>query len=107
MAEIPARYLTHTVNVDPYLGSTGRGETYATTITNIACARDDTRKLVRSSDNTEVVSETTLIMRLAHTGSFPVESKVDLGDRTATVITANPRTDIGVGAWGHLEVTLT
>ncbi len=107
MAEIPGFLLVHTVTVQPYAGTTGNGKTYGASVAGVACMRDDKRKLVRNSDAVEVVSETTLFLRLAHAASFPPESLVDLGDRTATVITTHPRTDGGLGAWQHLEVTLT
>jgi hypothetical protein len=107
MAEIPTKFLVHTVDVDPYAGSGAYGDEYSPTVTGVQCFRDDKRKLVRSADGEQVVSETTLYMRLAHAASFPPGSRVQLPHRVATVITCAERTDGGLGAWQHLEVTLT
>lgn len=107
MAEIPTWCLPHRVTVKPYLGSGAEGDSYGTGIPDVACMLDDTRKLVRNSDGAEVVSETTLITRLAQAAHFAPGSEVILPRRTAYVIGVAERTDGGLGAWQHLEVVLT
>lgn len=107
MAEIPAEFLVHRVAVEPYAGSGAYGNQYLPTAGDVACLLDDKRQLVRSSDGSEVVSETTLITRLAQAANFRPNSRVSLPHRTATVITVAERSDAGLGAWQHLEVTLT
>lgn len=100
-------YLVHEVTVDTYLGSGAHGDVFADTSDPVACMRDDKRQIVRSSDGTEMVSETTLIMRLANAPAFEPGSIVHLPHRDATVISAAERRDGGLGAWQHLQVTLT
>lgn len=107
MAEIPARFLVHAVDVDPYDGSGAYGDEYLPKVNSVPCFRDDKRKLVRSANGDQVVSETTLYMRLAHVASFPPDSRVYLPHRVATVISCAERDDGNLGAWQHLEVTLT
>lgn len=107
MAEIPAKFLVHTVDVDPYAGTGAYGDQYDAKVSDVRCFRDDKRKLVRSGNGDQVVSETTLYLRLEHAASFPPDSRVYLPHRVATVISAAERDDGNLGAWQHLEVTLT
>lgn len=107
MAEIPAFLLRHTVDVDPFLGTGATGDLYAPTVPAVRCFRDDKRQLVRNNEGVEVVSETTLYLRLKHEDDFPPSSRVTLPKRVATVISCTPRDDGGLGAWQHLEVALT
>lgn len=107
MAEIPLRLLPHRVDVEPFTGAGARGDTYAAKVPSVRCMRDDRIQLVRTTTGEEVVSQTTLIMRLAQEPHFPAGSKVTLPTRTATVIGVARRDDGGLGAWQHLEVTLS
>jgi len=104
MGAIPAWLLRHTAVVEPLVGEGSHGPVYGPAVT-VRCMRDDKRRLVRSRDGSEVTSETTLYMRLSET--CPVGSRVDLGDRVATVITAARRDGGGLPTPDHLEVTLT
>ncbi|MGH3323259.1 MAG: hypothetical protein ACRDOV_02370, partial [Streptomyces sp.] len=71
----------------------------------VRCFRDDKRRLVRGLDGSEVVSETTLYMRLVEV--CPVGSRVTLDDgRVTTVITSARRDGGGLPTPDHLEVTL-
>ncbi|WP_293787761.1 hypothetical protein [uncultured Aeromicrobium sp.] len=106
MAEIPYSYLYASVDVETYVGTGAYGDRYADPVSR-RCAIDDTRRLVRSSDGQEVVSETTLITRREYKAQFTPGSKVALPDRVAKVIKASELTDGGRGAWQHLEVALT
>lgn len=107
MAEIPGRLLVHRVTVKPFEATTAYGPRYETARERRAMV-DETRKLVRGSDGAEVVSEATVFLRRQYLVDFPPESLVTLpSGRTATVITAADRSDGGLGAWQHLEVTLT
>lgn len=108
MAEIPLQYLVHTVDVDPYTGSGAYGDVYDPTVMGVPCFADDKRQLIRNADGQEVVSETTLYLRLAHEASFPPGSRVTVpSGRQAVVIKTAARTDGDIGAWQHLEVSLT
>lgn len=108
MAEIPTRLMPHTVAVEPFGGTSAYGDVFGASIPDIPCMRDDRVRLVRNSDGDEVTSQTTLYMRLAQESRFPAGSRVQLPTRVATVIGYARRDDAGVmGAWQHLEVTLT
>jgi hypothetical protein len=107
MAEIPARYLVHTVAVQPYTGDTAYGPTHATTRDHRAFV-DEERKLVRSSYGSEVVSEAALYLRRAAAPDFPLNTLVTLpSGRVATVLAVSDRSDGGQGSWQHLQVDLT
>ncbi|MBA9003735.1 hypothetical protein [Thermomonospora cellulosilytica] len=108
MPGIPSFLLRHEVVVEPLIGEGPFGSTYGPR-TAVRCFRDDKRRLVRGTDGSEVVSETTLYMRLSET--CPVGSRVTLdqgtaGERVTTVITAARRDGGGLPTPDHLEVTL-
>lgn len=107
MAEIPLYLLPHTVSVEPFTGTGAYGDIFGAAVPNVQCMRDDRVRLVRNTDGDEVTSQTTLYMRLAHEPSFPAGSRVQLPTRVATVIGYARREDGNLGAWQHLEVTLT
>lgn len=105
MSAIPRFLLRHTVQVEPLVGEGPFGPLFGSPVT-VRCFRDDKRRLVRDASGTEVVSETTLYMRLSET--CPVNSRVTLDDgRVSTVITAARRDGGGWPTPDHLEVTLT
>lgn len=112
MAEIPTRYLVHTVTVEPYTGSGAYGPQYGAPVVR-ACMVDEKRKLVRASngsgqgDGDEIVSEATIYLRRAYLADFPPETRVTLPTgRVSTVITTADRSDGDLGTWQHLEVSL-
>ena len=106
MAEIPTRYLVHTVTVSPLLGTTAYGPQHGTPVDRKAMV-DEKRTLVRDQDGQEVVSEATIYLRRQFLGDFPPNSRVTLpSGRTSTVITCADRSDGGLGSWQHLEVKL-
>lgn len=108
MAEIPAYLMPHTVSVEPLEGAGAYGDRFTAQVDNIACMRDDKVRMVRNSDGDQVTSQTTLYMRLVQEPRFPAGSRVHLPTRVATVIGYARREDGGkLGAWQHLEVTLT
>ena len=63
MAGIPAFLLRHTVTVEPLAGEGPFGATFGPA-GEVRCFRDDRRRLVRDITGSQVVSETTLFMRL-------------------------------------------
>lgn len=106
MAEIPLRYLVHEVTVETFQGSTAYGPQHAAPATRQALV-DEKRQLVRDGNGQEVVSETRLFLRRVHAADFAPESRVLLpSGRTSTVISVADRSDGGLGAWQHAEVTL-
>lgn len=106
MAEIPKFLLRHTASVEPLIGSGAYGETYAAA-RPVQCFAEDKRQLVRNPAGDEVVSETTLYCRLVHDADFPLDSRVSVNGRVAYVLRVARHDDGGLGAWQHLEVSLT
>ncbi|MFD0852355.1 hypothetical protein ACFQ07_08980 [Actinomadura adrarensis] len=98
-----------TVRVEPFTGDGPFGPTYGPAA-DVQCFRDDKRRLVRASDKSEVISETTLYMRTTET--CPAGSRVTLdagtpAERISTAITSAQRSGAGAPTPDHLEVTLT
>jgi len=106
----PPRHLTEVVEVQTYGGEGAYGPSYAPQVTTL-CQLDAGRRLVRSRNGDEVVSETTLRLSpnldpaLDLEGLFVPESLVAVRGREARVITAKPVLDRG--RLVYLEVTLT
>jgi hypothetical protein len=105
---IPAALLPHRITVRPYLGSGPYGDVFADPVTVRRAFVEDRRRLVRSADGDEVISETTVRTRPGE--HIPVRSLVTVWagtphERTGRVITSNlfdhPST------WSHREVALT
>jgi regulator of RNase E activity RraA len=109
MAAIPSFLLRHTVTIEPFANEGPFGPTYGPA-TTVRCFRDDKRRLVRAAKDSEVVSETTLYMRLSETCPAGSRVTLDVGtsaERVTTVITAARRDGGGLPTPDHLEVTLT
>ena len=104
MAEIPGLFLRHKVDVEPYEGTGAYGDQYLPLVAGVRCFKDDKRRLVRAASGEEVVSETTLYLRLDQATRFVPGSLVTLPDRTSKVISCAHRDDGGLGAWQHIEV---
>ena len=103
MAEIPDGFLVHEAEIQKYAGTGARGDIFAAPVT-IQCIIDSKRRLVRSLDGKEVVSEATVITRREHLPLCVPRSKIKLGGRDTVIILAADRTDGGMGAWQHLEI---
>ncbi|GAA1026825.1 hypothetical protein GCM10009557_05890 [Virgisporangium ochraceum] len=95
----------HTVELEPYQGSSGRGDVYGDPVT-VTCFVDQKRRLVRAPNGSQVVSSTTVFAPLDT--SCPPRSRVTLPDgHTALVIGTAQRRAAGVAeAAEHLEITL-
>ena len=96
--------LTHTVTVEPYLGSAGTGPTYGPAA-SIRCFVDDQRRKVNNTLGETVISEAMVICPLDTTA--PPKSRVTVNGRTAYVITAKRRDGGGLPTPDHLELMLT
>jgi hypothetical protein len=83
--------LKDAVSVATYSGEGAYGPVLAPTVT-VRCNVDGTRRLVRASDGSEVVSEATLIVHPDDGGLFTPESLVGIAGRASSVITATPKT---------------
>ncbi|MFD1940535.1 hypothetical protein ACFSKW_54680 [Nonomuraea mangrovi] len=103
MGSIPAFLLRHTVEIEPFEGEGPFGPEFGTAVTERAFV-DEKRRLVRDAEGAEVVSETTVYMRLAAT--CPAGSRVTVNGRTSYVITASRRDGGGLPTPDHLEVAL-
>lgn len=95
----------HTIGLEPYLGSSGRGDLYGPAMT-VTCFVDQKRRLVRAPNGSQVVSSTTVFAPLDTT--CPPRSRVTLPDgHTALVIGTAQRRAAGLDeAVEHLEITL-
>lgn len=116
-----ADFYIHTAKVEPFLGKGSNGDLFGPavilspdTIPPNGVFADDSRKLVRSKDGSQVVSETTLYTFPVNAPLFVVGSRVtilgetdDLDRRPAYVIKANSNTSGGLDLPDHLAVTLT
>ncbi|MGW4469669.1 hypothetical protein ACWENQ_08350 [Nonomuraea sp. NPDC004354] len=103
MGSIPAYLLRHQVLVEPLIGEGPYGPQFGTATTERAFI-DEKRRLVRDAQGAEVVSETTVYMRLDAT--CPAGSRVTVNGRTSYVITASRRDGGGLPTPDHLEVAL-
>lgn len=103
MGSVPVVLLRHTVQIEPFEGEGPFGPEYGAQVTERAFI-DDKRKLVRDAEGVEVVSETTVYMRLNAT--CPAGSRVTVNGRVTYAITASRRDGGGLPTPDHLEVAL-
>jgi hypothetical protein len=104
--DLPDLLLQHEVIIEAYDGTDGYGRArYVPPVTE-RCFLDHRRRLVRAATGEEVVSESTVYLRLDAT--VPPESRVTLPDgRVATVIQALRRDGGELPVPSHLELVLT
>lgn len=103
MGDLPAFLLRHSVVIEPFEGEGPFGPEYGDQVTEQAFV-DDKRRLVRDAAGAEVVSETTVYMRLA--ADCPTGSRVTVNGRTTYAISASRRDGGGLPTPDHLEVAL-
>ncbi|MFF4412118.1 hypothetical protein ACFYY8_06265 [Streptosporangium sp. NPDC001559] len=103
MGAIPDWLLRHQVLIEPLTGEGPFGPEYGEQVA-VRCFVDAKRRLVRDAEGAEVISETTIFMPLDTT--CPAGSRVVIGDRASTVITAARRDGGGLPVPDHLEVVL-
>lgn len=97
-----ARWRTHTISVEPYIGSGAYGSTYGPPV-SITCRVEDAVRLVRASSGDEAVSSSTVYCDPDVV--IPAESRVTVNGRVTTVLSvSNPST--GHSRLDHLEVSL-
>lgn len=93
----------HTVTVEAYRGSGPYGDIYEQAVIVTPCFVDDTRRLVRAADGSQVISESTVYAPADTTA--PTGSRVTLpSGRTTTVITSKARTAAGLPLPEHVEL---
>lgn len=100
---LPKRFLTHTVVVEPYLGDGAYGPTYGPE-KPVRCLVDDSRRVVRDADGTEVISETTIYAGVD--AEIPAKSRVQVAGRESWVIRTARRDGGGLPTPDHLEVAV-
>lgn len=98
---IPARFRTHTISIEPYLGSGAYGAVYGPPV-DVVCRVEEGMRMVRASSGDEVVSSAMVFCDPDVT--IPTESRVTVNGRVTTVLSvSNP----SVGSrLDHLEVAL-
>lgn len=95
------------ITVEPYAGAGAHGPLYGDPVA-VRALMDAGRRRVRDTEGDEVVSETTLRVRLTDADHFPTGSRVTLPDGTTpTVITTSRHDGRSLPAPSHLEVSLT
>ena len=100
---LPDHFKTHTITVEPYVGSGAYGSTYGPPV-EVDCRVEDMVRLVRSSTGDEVTSSTTVVCDVDTV--IPAESRVTVKGRVTTVLSvADPSTG-GRSGLDHLEVAL-
>lgn len=96
------RWRTHTISVEPYVGSGAYGSTYGPAV-SITCRVEDGVRLVRSASGDEAVSTSTVFCDADVV--IPAESRVTVKGRVTTVLlVSDPST--GRSRLDHLEVSL-
>lgn len=103
---LPRRWLQHEVTVEPYGGNSGaRGPVFGAPVT-VRCFLEETNRMVRAKDDTEVLSSATVYCRLDAVDA-PPESRVTLPDGRVTTVLVQARHDSGgLPLPDHLEVSL-
>lgn len=98
-------FMVHTVGVRTLTGEGSYGPIYADSVSVSGVMVDETTRLVRSGDGSEVVSSTTIYGPLDTAAVFTVGSRVTLpsGDET-TVLSRSVHSLPGLGLPEHVEV---
>ncbi|WP_435109925.1 hypothetical protein [Nocardiopsis synnemataformans] len=95
------------ITVEPHLGSGAHGSVYGAPVT-VRALMDAKRRRIRDTEGDEVISETTLRVRLDVAQHFATGSRVTLPDGTMpTVIRADRHDGRQMPVPSHLEVSLT
>lgn len=104
MTAIPGWLLRHTVTVEPYTGDGAYGPVYGAAV-EVRGMVDEQTRMVRSPGGEQVVSSSTVYVRLDTTA--PPGSRVTLpSGRRTTVINALRRDGSGLPTPDHLELQL-
>jgi hypothetical protein len=95
------------IQVEPYTGAGAHGPLYGDPVT-VRALMDAKRRRIRDTEGDEVISETTLRVRLDVAEHFVTGSRVSLPDGTTpTVIRADRHDGRQMPVPSHLEVSLT
>jgi hypothetical protein len=100
-------FYVHTVTVETPGAEGPWGNEPGTTSDPLRCFVDDTRRLVRDAQGTEVVSESSLTAPPEFFTEFTVGATVNLPHRQAEVISVGVADSAGLDLPDHIEVMLT
>ena len=98
--KLPPAALVHTVTVEPYLGSSGRGPTYGPPV-RVRCLVEEKRRTVRGKEGRTLVAGSTIRTQLDE--PITVESRITYRGELVEVL-AVARHDGGPSTPNHLEV---
>lgn len=104
MALIPRFLLQHRAIIEPYLGTSAKGPQYGTPVT-VRCFAVEKRRLVRGTDQDQVVSLTQVFCRPGVVA--PVHSRVTVNGKSATVITLDNADGGFLPTPDHVQLYLT
>lgn len=100
---IPARWRTHTITVEPYLGSGAFGPEFGPPV-EVACRVEDQVELVRSNTGEEVVSTSTVLCEADTV--IPAGSRVTVNGRQTTVLNVSTHITGGLSGLDHIQAAL-
>jgi len=100
---LPDHFKTHTITVEPYVGSGAYGSTYGAPV-EVECRVEDVVRLVRAASGDEVVSSTTVVCDVGTV--IPAESRVTVKGRVTTVLAVSDPSTGGRSELDHLEIAL-
>ena len=98
-------FWVHTVTVETLTGSGADGAIFDTA-TDVPCFIEDSQKVVRASDGTEVVSGTTLFADKVWAPKFTPSTRVTFRGQTTLVLTTKLHDSGALNLPDHLEVML-
>lgn len=102
-----AEFYVHTATVEMYLGVNGYGEDIFAAAVSVVCFVDGARKLVRSKDGEQVVSESTLATYPVNAPVFVSDSRVTVNGNESRVIKTNLADSGSLDLPDHVAVSLT
>lgn len=106
MALIPRFLLQHKAVIEPYLGTSAKGPLYGTPVT-VKCLVVDKQKLVRGTDQDQLISSAQLFCR-PNVLTVTVHSRVTVKGRPAATVIAVDSADAGhLPTPNHLTLYLT
>lgn len=100
-------FYVHTAAVEMFLGTSGNGVDLFAAPVSIACFVDEARKLVRSKDGEQVVSESTLATYPVNGPLFAADSRVTIRDSISRVIKTAYGDSGDLDLPDHIAVSLT
>lgn len=101
-----SRWFVDTITVEPFTGTSGYGVDQFSAPQQVTGFLEAARKLVRSANGDQIISEATFYTDKANVNLFPANSRVTYPGVTTRVIRPNVNDGPGLGLPEHLAVTL-